>query len=111
MSTGAGSTGFDPRAKIFVVKHGARPILIPMKTPRSFSPLKSPKNSTVDPSEKWLKNTVLFCLAGLVAVFLFSFAPGKKSAPPPTAASGSARGETKAQTASFDRQSLSTKSR
>jgi len=35
----------------------------------------------------------------------------KNPPPPPPPASGSARGETKAQTASFDRQSLSTKSR
>ena len=81
-----------------------------MKTSRSFSLSKSTKNPAVDPSEKWLKNTVLFCLAGLVAVFLFSFPPGKKPSPT-TAASGSARGEPKAQTASFDRQSLSTKNR
>ena len=63
-----------------------------------------------DPSEKALKVTIVVCLVGLVAVYLFAFSP-KKAAKPATTAAPTQGPQVKEAVASFDRQSLSTKSR
>ena len=63
-----------------------------------------------DPSEKALKATIIVCLIGLVAVYLFAFAPRKSgmTGNPSTTTQSS---PTREAVASFDRQSLSTKDR
>jgi len=61
-----------------------------------------------DASAQCLKRTIILCAAGLVAVLLFAFTPRK--APTPKAAAESQE-SSRAPAGSFDRQSLSTKSR
>lgn len=61
-----------------------------------------------DVSTKFLHRTIVVCAIGLVGVLAFAFSPRKKTALSPATVS---RAEAKAPVASFDRQSLSTKSR
>lgn len=63
-----------------------------------------------DPSQKALKVTMVVCLAGLIGVYLFAFAPKGKSPGGTSVSSSSGTGAREA-VASFDRDSLSTKSR
>ena len=63
-----------------------------------------------DPSEKALKVTIVACLIGLVAVYLFAFAP-KKGGALTSAAPAPTQGESREAVAKFDRDSFSTKSR
>ena len=79
-----------------------------MKTKRTISSGRGFQDERGDPSEKALKTTVGVCLVGLIAVSLFAFAPQKAAK---TAASSVASPQGKEAVASFDRQSLSTKSR
>ena len=63
-----------------------------------------------DPSVKALKATIIVCLVGLVAVYLFAFAPRKAGVP--TFSSAAPQGSpTREAVATFDRASLSTKDR
>lgn len=66
------------------------------------------KGEVGDASAQCLKRTIILCAAGLVGVLLFALTPRK--APTPQAAAGSQE-SSGAPAGSFDRQSLSTKSR
>jgi len=85
-----------------------------MRKNRSASGSKVIRRSTGeergDPSQQALKVTMMVCLVGLVGVYLFAFAPKGKisdgSSPNPKP-----RPEAQEAVASFDRESLSTKSR
>lgn len=79
-----------------------------MRVKRTTSSGRDPRDERGDPSEKALKATVVVCLVGLVAVYLFAFAPRKTAQP--TAGAAATPQATEA-VASFDRESLSTKSR
>ena len=79
-----------------------------MSTKKSSSSGRGFRDERGDPSEKALKTTVGVCLVGLVAVYLFAFAPRKAAK---IAAASAASPQGKEAVASFDRQSLSTKSR
>ena len=71
---------------------------------------KNTRDERGDPSEKALKVTIVVCLIGLVAVYLFAFAPkkgGSSAAVTPTVP----QTESREAVATFDRDSLSTKSR
>ena len=61
-----------------------------------------------DASTKVLHRTIVVCAVALVGVLLFAFSPRKKTDP---AAAGKPQAEAKAAVATFDRDSLSTKSR
>ena len=63
-----------------------------------------------DPSQKALQATIVVCLVGLVALYLFASAP-RKAAPPTIASPSSRSPQAKESVASFDRASLSTKNR
>ena len=79
-----------------------------MSMKKSMLSARGPRDERGDPSEKALKATVVVCLVGLVAVYLFAFAPRK------TARTGNANmtsPQAAEAVANFDRQSLSTKSR
>ena len=79
-----------------------------MSKKRAMSSAGEPRDERGDPSEKALKATVVVCLVGLVAVYLFAFAPRKTSQP---ASAAVISPQSKEAVANFDRQSLSTKSR
>ena len=81
-----------------------------MSTRRSSSLGKTTRDERGDPSEKAMKVTIVVCLIGLVAVYLFAFAP-KKGGPVTSAAPTVTRAESREAVATFDRESLSTKSR
>jgi len=68
---------------------------------------RGPRDERGDPSEKALKSTIVVCLVGLIAVWLFAFSP-RKATP---AATASKTPQAREAVATFDRQSLSTKSR
>lgn len=81
-----------------------------MSTKRGALPGKNTWDERGDPSEKALKVTIVVCLIGLVAVYLFAFAPKKRGssvALTPTVP----QTESREAVAKFDRDSLSTKSR
>lgn len=61
-----------------------------------------------DASTKILHRTIVVCAVALVGVLLFAFSPRKKAG---SAAAGKPQTEAKAAVATFDRDSLSTKSR
>lgn len=61
-----------------------------------------------DVSTKVLHRTIVVCAIALVGVLSFAFSPRQK---PVTAASAKSQAQPKAAVTSFDRQSLSTKSR
>ncbi len=63
-----------------------------------------------DPSQRALQATVVVCLVGLVAVYLFASAP-RKAAPTTTTSASTRSPQAKEAVANFDRQSLSTKNR
>jgi len=63
-----------------------------------------------DPSQKALKVTMVVCLVGLVGVYLFAFAPKEKISGG-TSPTPKPRPEAREAVASFNRDSLSTKSR
>jgi len=110
MFTGAASTGSDPKEdKFSVEKPPAAPILKSMSSRKASSSGRVGRDEPGDPSEKALKTTIIVCLVGLVAVYLFAFAPRKAA----TATASSALQSSSAQeaVATFDRQSLSTKNR
>ena len=110
MFTGAASTGSDPKEdKFSVEKPPAAPILESMSSRKASSSGRVGRDEPGDPSEKALKATIIVCLVGLVAVYLFAFSPRKGAKP--TAASVAREPQAKEATASFDRESLSTKSR
>ena len=94
--------------KINVEKAAPIPIVAVMSTRVASSSGRGSRDERGDPSEKALKTTVVICLVGLVAVYLFAFAP-KKAAK--AAAASAAAPQGKEAVANFDRQSLSTKSR
>lgn len=77
-------------------------------TKKSRPALKRMHEERGDASTKVLHRTMVVCAVGLVAVLAFAFSPRKKAAPATTSV---ARAEAKAPVASFDRASLSTKSR
>ena len=79
-----------------------------MSNKRVTSSARGIRDERGDPSEKALKTTVVVCLVGLVAVYLFAFAP-RKAAPTNTSAIAAPQG--REAVATFDRESLSTKSR
>ena len=79
-----------------------------MSKKRAKLSVRGPRDERGDPSEKALKTTVVVCLVGLVAVYLFAFAPRKAAKTSATALSAP---QAKEAVASFDRGSLSTKSR
>ncbi len=81
-----------------------------MNTQRTVSPGRTTRDERGDPSEKALKATIVVCLVGLIAVYLFAFSP-KKGAKPTTAFASTQTPQAKEAVASFDRQSLSTKNR
>lgn len=72
--------------------------------------MKNARDERGDPSEKALKVTIVVCLVGLVAVYLFAFAP-KKGGALTSAVPGVTQAESREAVAKFDRDSLSTKSR
>jgi len=81
-----------------------------MRTNRVASPGRINRDEKGDPSDQAMKATIVVCLVGLVAVYLFAFAP--KNRPKPIATSSPSQApQAKEALASFDRQSLSTKSR
>jgi len=63
-----------------------------------------------DVSNKVLHRTIVVCLIGLVAVYLFAFAP-KNGGTVTSAAPGITQAESREAVSRFDRESLSTKSR
>jgi len=85
-----------------------------MSTQKSASKRKTvrslPRDERGDPSQRALKATIVVCLVGLVAVYLFAFTP-RKAASPATSSTTARPPQTKEAVASFDRQSLSTKNR
>ena len=81
-----------------------------MSMKRSASLGKTARDERGDPSEKAMKVTIVVCLIGLVAVYLFAFAP-KKGGVVSSAAPSVTRAESREAVATFDRNSLSTKSR
>ena len=81
-----------------------------MATNRIVSPGRNARSERGDPSEKAMKATIVVCLIGLAALYLFSLAP-KKGASPIAASSPLQVPQAKEAVATFDRQSLSTKNR
>ena len=81
-----------------------------MSTKNTSSSGKNTRDERGDPSEKALKITIVVCLIGLVAVYLFAFAP-KNGGTVTSAAPGITQAESREAVAKFDRDSLSTKSR
>jgi len=81
-----------------------------MSTKRSALVGKNVRDERGDPSEKALKVTIAVCLIGLVAVYLFAFSP-KKGGVVPSVAPTVTRADSREAVATFDRDSLSTKSR
>jgi len=69
----------------------------------------STRDERGDPSVKALKATVVVCMIGLIGVYLFAFAP--KNATKPVAGGPSRTPQAKEAVATFDRESLSTKTR
>lgn len=69
---------------------------------------RSPGEEKGDISTKYLHRTIVVCAVALAGVLLFAFSPSKKGV---VATPAAARAESKAPVASFDRDSLSTKSR
>ena len=69
----------------------------------------STRDERGDPSVKALKATVVVCMIGLVGVYLFAFAP--KKAAQPVAGTPNQAPQAKEAVATFDRESLSTKTR
>jgi hypothetical protein len=103
-------TGYEPKDKIDIEKTPPSPILYLMTTKRNALVGKNARDERGDPSDKALKVTIVVCLIGLVAVYLFAFAPkkgGVVTSPTPSPA----RAESSEAVAKFDRDSLSTKSR
>ena len=70
----------------------------------------STRDERGDPSVKALKATVVVCMIGLVGVYLFAFAP-KKEAAKPVAGTPHQALQAKEAVATFNRESLSTKTR
>jgi len=81
-----------------------------MTTKRAASSGKTVRDEPGDPSEKALKATIIVCLVGLVAVYLFAFSP-RKAGTPNTSFAGTQAPQAKEAVATFDRGSLSTKNR
>ena len=79
-----------------------------MSNKKATASARGPRDERGDPSEKALKATVVVCLVGLVAVYLFAFAPRKTAKPGNANITSQQAAEA---VANFDRQSLSTKSR
>ena len=103
-------TGYEPEDKIDIEKLPPSPNLKVMSMKKA-SPLgKNARDERGDPSEKALKVTIVVCLIGLVAVYLFAFAPKKGGAVTSTAPAV-AQTEPREAVSKFDRDSLSTKSR
>ena len=110
MSTGDVSTGCKQIDKISVEKPPRSPIVVGMTKRKASSPGRVVREEPGDPSEKALRATIIVCLIGLVAVYLFAFAPRKVGKP--VASSATIQGSpTKEAVATFDRSSLSTKDR
>ena len=76
----------------------------------SKSPQRSARDEQGDPSQKALKATIIVCLVGLVAVYLFAFSP-RQAANPGVSSPTYRNPQAKEAVATFDRQSLSTKDR
>ena len=81
-----------------------------MSKKRTASSGRMARDEQGDPSQKALKATIVVCLVGLVAVYLFASAP-RKAALPTTNSASPRSPQAKEAVATFDRQSLSTKNR
>ena len=82
-----------------------------MSIKRVSSAGRATRDERGDPSDKALKVTIVVCLIGLIAVYLFAFAPKPGARTPATPRPTAVGTVTKAKepVAKFDRESLSTK--
>jgi hypothetical protein len=110
MSIGGESTEYDPADKIDIEKPAPSFILKIVSTNRAPSSGKTQRDERGDPSAQALKVTIVVCLIGLVAVYLFALAP-KNGGSVSSATPAPNRANSKEAVASFDRSSLSTKNR